>query len=67
MQFFIKKMVKKSDENHKRVKKCIFLIVPNFGRIENDFGEMWEDFSHNDFDHRYADLDRLMATACRGE
>ncbi len=27
-----------------------FLIMPNLGRIEMVFGEMWKDFSHDDFD-----------------
>ena len=31
-------------------KKVHFLIVPDFGRIEIDFGEFGEDFSHDDFD-----------------
>lgn len=31
-------------------KNVHFLIVPDFGRIENDFGEIGEDFARDDID-----------------
>jgi hypothetical protein len=46
-------------------KKVHFLIVPDFGRIEIDFGEMWEDFSHDDFDRELRGWTRDSVAALR--
>ena len=46
-------------------KKVHFLIVPDFGRIENNFGEIGEVFSHDDFDHELCGGTRDPVAALR--
>ena len=64
MQFSIKKWSKISTKTTNG-QKSAFFDCARFGRIENNFGEMWEDFSHDDFDRELCGGTRIRAGESR--
>ena len=47
-------------------KNVHFLIVPDFGRIENDFGEIGKDFARDDIDRGLRELREFGQVDCDG-
>ena len=47
-------------------KKVHFLIMPIFGRIENHFGEIGEDFAHDDIDRELRGFRKFGQVDCNG-